>query len=98
LQIPAGYRIALVIGGTDFSWPAEAGQAAPVRMVHDDPRDRPPLIFGGKVTLQAGEQWPSYLALPAIPGDEFRLVIQREITAFLAALTSSSQAHTSQRQ
>lgn len=67
VQIPAGHRIALVIGGTDFAWSPEAGkQDATVRMVHDDTQDRPPSIFRGKVTLHAGGQFPSYLALPTI--------------------------------
>lgn len=68
LQITAGYRIALVIGGADFVWPPQTGkQAATVRMVHDDPNDRPPSTFRGKVTLHSGGQWPAYLALPVIP-------------------------------
>jgi hypothetical protein len=35
--------------------------------VHDDPADRPPAIFGGKVTLHStGAQQP-FILLPIIP-------------------------------
>jgi predicted acyl esterase len=35
--------------------------------VHDDPTDRPPAIFGGKVTLHVGPQHPAHILLPVIP-------------------------------
>ena len=35
--------------------------------LHDDPRDRPAKIFGGKVTLHAGGGKDAYLLLPVIP-------------------------------
>jgi hypothetical protein len=35
--------------------------------VHDDPEDRPPAIFGGKVTLHLGPQRQSHVLLPVIP-------------------------------
>jgi len=34
---------------------------------HDDPRDRPAKIFGGKVTLHMGPNQPAYVLLPIIP-------------------------------
>jgi hypothetical protein len=34
--------------------------------VHDDPADRPPEIFGGKVTLHADERKRPYVLLPVI--------------------------------
>jgi hypothetical protein len=34
---------------------------------HDDPTDRPPEIFGGKVTLYSGPQTPAAALLPVIP-------------------------------
>lgn len=68
IQIPARHRLSLVIGGSDFVWPAQSGKKAPtVRMVHEEPRDRPPAIFGGRVTLHAGARYPAYLALPIVP-------------------------------
>jgi hypothetical protein len=35
--------------------------------LHDDPRDRPPRIFGGKVTLHAGGGQDACLLLPVVP-------------------------------
>ncbi len=35
--------------------------------VHDDPNDRPPAVFGGKVTLHFGPERPAHLLLPVIP-------------------------------
>jgi hypothetical protein len=34
---------------------------------HDDPRDRPPAIFAGDVTLHAGPGRQPYVLLPVIP-------------------------------
>jgi hypothetical protein len=35
--------------------------------LHDDPRDRPPAIFGGTTTLHFGRGKAPYLLLPIIP-------------------------------
>ena len=35
--------------------------------VHDDPEDRPPAVFGGKVTLHVGPERPAHVLLPIIP-------------------------------
>jgi len=35
--------------------------------LHDDPTDRPPAIFGGKVTLHFGAIRPASVLLPIIP-------------------------------
>jgi uncharacterized protein len=35
--------------------------------LHNDPRDRPPSVFGGKVTLHCGGQYNSYVLVPIIP-------------------------------
>lgn len=68
LRIPAGHRLALVVGGSDFVWPPEAGKEAwKVPMIHDEPRDRPPAIFTGRVTLHAGGPYPAFLAVPVLP-------------------------------
>jgi len=75
IVVPAGYRIALTIRGKDYEYAGDAATLSnmknPMRgcgpFVHDDPQDRPPEIFGGKVTLHAmGGQQP-YLLLPIIP-------------------------------
>ncbi len=77
ILVPAGYRVALTVRGKDYAYAGPmtefaksfhyaGGGVGPFK--HNDPDDRPPEIFGGKVTLYAGESHPSYLLLPVIPG------------------------------
>ena len=35
--------------------------------LHDDPRDRPPRIFGGKAKLHFGPERAAHVLLPVIP-------------------------------
>lgn len=35
--------------------------------LHDDPRDRPPAIFGGRTTLHFGPERPASVLLPVVP-------------------------------
>jgi len=73
--VPAGYRIALTVRGRDYVYPGGGARLASMKnlftgvgpFLHDDPRDRPPKIFGGKVTLHAGGGQDAYLLLPIIP-------------------------------
>jgi predicted acyl esterase len=76
IVVPAGYRVALTVRGRDYEWQKNTGArlsnfknellgCGP--FLHDDPRDRPPDVFGGKVSLHAGPQHPSYILLPIIP-------------------------------
>ncbi len=73
IVVPAGYRIALSIRGRDYEHDGEAASLSNMKnpmkgcgpFVHDDPVDRPPAVFGGKVTLHF-EKNP-YLLLPIIP-------------------------------
>jgi uncharacterized protein len=76
IVVPAGYRIALTVRGKDYEWQKTTGAklsnfknellgCGP--FLHNDPRDRPPSVFGGKVTLHMGPQHPSYILLPIIP-------------------------------
>jgi len=75
IVIPAGYRLALTVRGKDYEYSGEAlnlsNFAHPLNgcgpFLHDDPRDRPKKIFGGKVTLHAGPDHPSYVMVPVIP-------------------------------
>ena len=75
IVVPAGYRIALNVRGRDYEYEGEAAVLSnmknPMRgcgpFVHDDPQDRPPEIFGGKVTLHAGAKRQPYVLLPVIP-------------------------------
>ena len=77
IVVPAGYRLALTVRGRDYEW----GKSTGARLsnfknelrgcgpfLHDDPRDRPAAIFGGRVTLHAGPNYESYVVLPVIPG------------------------------
>ena len=62
IVVPKGYRLALTIRGKDYEWEGEAAVLSnmknPMRgcgpFVHDDSTDRPPEVFGGKVTLHFG--------------------------------------------
>jgi predicted acyl esterase len=75
IVVPPGYRVALTIRGKDYEHdgaPATlSNMKNPMRgcgpFVHDDPTDRPPEIFGGKVTLHVGPQHPAHVLLPIIP-------------------------------
>ena len=77
IVVPAGYRIALSIRGRDYEYEGEAATLSnmkhPMRgcgpFVHDDPTDRPPEVFGGRVTLHAGPGRSPYLLLPVIPAN-----------------------------
>jgi len=76
IVVPTGYRIGLSIRGRDYEYPGGSGGrlsnfkneltgCGP--FLHDDPRDRPPDIFGGRTTLHFGPDRPAYLLLPVIP-------------------------------
>ena len=75
IVVPKGYRVALTIRGKDYVWDGAATTLSnmkhPMRgcgpFEHDDETDRPPAIFGGKVTLHTGPAQPSGLLLPVIP-------------------------------
>jgi predicted acyl esterase len=79
IVIPPGFRIALSVRGRDYQHAAagkiplfhqRVGPVVPNGVgpfFHDDPRDRPASIFGGKVTLHCDAKRPSYLLLPVIP-------------------------------
>jgi hypothetical protein len=73
IVVPAGWRIALSIRGRDYEHEDEAATLSNMKnpmkgcgpFTHDDETDRPPAIFGGKVTLHFDRQ--PYLLLPIIP-------------------------------
>jgi predicted acyl esterase len=75
IVVPPGYRVALTIRGKDYEHdgaPATlSNMKNPMRgcgpFVHEDPTDRPPEIFGGKVTLHVGPQHPAHVLLPIMP-------------------------------
>jgi uncharacterized protein len=76
IVVPAGHRIALTVRGRDYEW----GKATGARLsnfknelrgcgpfLHDDPRDRPAAVFGGKNTLHTGPEQPCYILVPVVP-------------------------------
>jgi predicted acyl esterase len=76
IVVPAGYRIGLTVRGRDYEWAKSTGArlsnfknelrgCGP--FLHDDPRDRPAEVFGGKVTLHVGPGQESYVVLPVVP-------------------------------
>ena len=76
IVLPKGYRLALSVRGTDYVYPGEPGAGVETLgkvwtgvgpFTHDDPRDRPPAVFGGDVTLHAGSNRQPYVLLPVIP-------------------------------
>jgi predicted acyl esterase len=76
LVLPKGYRISLSIRGKDYVFPGELSDFAKSfhyahrgvgPFQHEDPKDRPRDIFGGKTTLYSGGKHESYLLMPVIP-------------------------------
>ena len=76
IVVPAGHRLALSVRGRDYVYPGPSGGklsnfkneltgCGP--FLHDDPRDRPPDVFGGVTTLHFGGARKPYLLLPLIP-------------------------------
>ncbi|OAA59757.1 CocE/NonD hydrolase [Niveomyces insectorum RCEF 264] len=71
--LPAGYRLALHIGGKDFERPATPGEAQGAwksrgsgPFLHTHPLDRPADVYGGTSTIYYGGKTPSFLLLPII--------------------------------
>ena len=75
IVVPAGYRVALTLRGKDYEYAGEAATLSNMKnpmkgcgpFVHDDPTDRPPQIFGGRVTLHFDQK--PFVLLPIIPGN-----------------------------
>ncbi len=76
IVVPPGHRLALTVRGRDYEWQKSTGArlsnfknelrgCGP--FLHDDPRDRPAAIYGGRTTLHFTRDNPSYLLLPVIP-------------------------------
>ena len=76
IVVPAGYRIGLSVRGKDYVYPGGSGGklsnfkneltgCGP--FLHDDPRDRPPELFGGTTTLHFAAGKAPYVLLPIIP-------------------------------
>ncbi len=77
IVVPAGYRIALTVRGRDYVYPGgSGGRLSNMKneftgcgpFLHDDPRDRPISVYGGKTTIQFDGKRENYLLLPIIAG------------------------------
>lgn len=79
IVIPPGYRMELQVRGRDYEYPPAVEAAAkssaagwlPPQVgcgpfLHEDKGDRPPEIFGGKVTVHTGPEHPSHLLVPVV--------------------------------
>ena len=76
IVVPAGWRIGLSVRGRDYVYPGGSGGrlsnfknelSGCGPFLHNDPRDRPPEIFGGRTTLHAAPGEMPSLLLPIIP-------------------------------
>jgi len=75
IVVPKGYTVKLLLRGKDYVYDGEIATLSnmknPMRgcgpFEHDDETDRPPAIFGGKVTLHTGPKHQSAVLLPIIP-------------------------------
>ena len=76
IVVPAGFRVALTVRGKDYVYAGPSGGrlsnfkneltgCGP--FLHDDPRDRPPDLFGGVTGLHFGGAARPYLLLPIVP-------------------------------
>jgi len=76
IVVPKGHRVVLTVRGKDYVYPGgSGGRLSNMKneftgcgpFLHDDPRDRPMEIFGGKTTLHIGGGRENFLLLPIIP-------------------------------
>ena len=76
IVVPAGHRLALTVRGRDYEWQKATGArlsnfknelrgCGP--FLHDDPRDRPAAVFGGRTTLHLGPGRENFLLIPVVP-------------------------------
>lgn len=80
IVVPAGHRIALTIRGKDYEYSGDGARLSNFKntltgcgpFLHDDPRDRPTEIFGGRTILHSDQHRRPYLLLPVIPAQEDR--------------------------
>jgi predicted acyl esterase len=76
IVVPKGYRVGLSVRGRDYVYPGgSGGRLSNMKneftgcgpFLHDDPRDRPLAIYGGKTTLHLGGGRENFVLLPIIP-------------------------------
>lgn len=84
IVVPTGFTVALSIRGRDYEW---GGDTTGLRLsnfknelkgcgpfLHDDPRDRPPDVFGGTTTVHIGPDRPAHVLTPVIPNSQVERV------------------------
>jgi predicted acyl esterase len=73
IVVPAGCRIGLTVRGRDYEYPGEPAAGLGTLgavftgcgpFLHDDARDRPPVVFGLTVTVHAGPARPPHWVVP----------------------------------
>jgi len=76
IVVPKGYRVGLSVRGRDYVYPGgSGGRLSNMKneftgngpFLHDDPRDRPMSVYGGKTTIHLGGKGENFLLLPIIP-------------------------------
>jgi predicted acyl esterase len=76
IVVPNGYRVALSVRGCDYVYPGgSGGRLSNMKneftgcgpFLHNDPRDRPISIYGGRTTLHLGGERENFVLLPIIP-------------------------------
>jgi hypothetical protein len=76
IVVPKGHRVALSVRGRDYVYPGgSGGKLSNMKneftgngpFLHDDPRDRPLEIYGGKTTIHLGGGRENFVLLPVIP-------------------------------
>jgi len=76
IVVPKGYRVGLSVRGRDYIYPGGlGGRLSNMKneftgcgpFLHDDPRDRPVAIYGGKTRIHLGGGRENFLLLPIIP-------------------------------
>ncbi len=76
LVVPAGYRLAVTVAGTDFDHGLEGARLDHFRnelrgcgpFIHPLSSARPREVFGGEVTVYTGGQYRSSVLFPEVPG------------------------------
>ena len=75
---PKGYRVGLSVRGRDYVYPGgSGGRLSNMKneftgcgpFLHDDPRDRPVAIYGGRTTIHLGSNRENFVLLPIIPAE-----------------------------
>ena len=76
IVVPKGYRVGLSVRGRDYVYPGgSGGRLSNMKneftgcgpFLHDDPRDRPVAIYGGRTTIHLGGGRDNFVLLPVIP-------------------------------